>query len=124
MPVNYQLYPDENLVVVTYSGDLSLQDIIEIRKQGMADPDFNPEFHVIDDASAVTSTSLNFDQLSQASEKSIINRGVRRALVAVTDLQRGMANMYRVLSESEGHNFKVFSDIDEAKKWITADQNQ
>lgn len=118
MPASYQLYPDEHFVIVSYSGVLTLKDIIEVRQQGMTDPDFDAAFNVIDDVSAVKSTDIDFDSLSSLSAKSIAKVGVKRAMVAQTDLQKGMANMYRVLSESHGHVFNVFDSVERAIEWV------
>lgn len=118
MPASYKLYPDKKLVVVTYSGDVSLKDIISVRQQGVADPDFDPGFNVIDDVSEVKTTNIRYDEFNFISGKSVANTGVKRALIAVTDFQKGMANMYKVLSESHGHLFKVFDDVDKARKWM------
>jgi len=118
MPASYKLYPGKKLIVVTYSGDLSLEDIMAIRQQGMADPEFDPDFDVIDDVSAVNTADIRYDELNLISGKSVANTGVKRALIAVTDFQKGMSNMYKVLSESHGHFFRVFDDVDKARDWI------
>ena len=118
MPASYELFPEDHLVVVTYSGILSLEDIIAVRQQGMQDPDFDTNYDVIDDVSRVDSTDIQFEELNQLSGKSVAKTGVKRAIVATTDFQRGMANMYRVLSESHGQEFNIFEDFTVAKKWI------
>jgi len=121
MPASYKLYPGKNLIVVTYSGGVTLEEIIAVRKQGSADPEFSPDFDVIDDISAVKSSDIKFEDLDFISRKSVASTRVKRALIAVTDFQKGMANMYKVLSESHGHIFRVFDDVDKARKWILGD---
>lgn len=118
MPASYELFPEDHLVVVTYSGVLNLEDIIAVRQQGMQDPEFDANYDVIDDVSRVDSTDIRFEELDQLSGKSVAKTGVKRAIVAITDFQRGMANMYRVLSESHGQEFNIFEDFSAAKKWI------
>lgn len=118
VPISYKISPDQGLMSVYYSGGLTMVDILELRKYGAADSDFNPSFHVIDDISKVTSTSIDYGSINQLSAHSMVRPGVKRALVAVTDLQLGMANMYRVLSESAGQHFKIFNDYKSAVKWV------
>jgi len=118
VPASYQLYSHDNLVVVTYTGNVTLQEVMAVREQGKADPNFDTAFDVIDDVSAAESSDIKFGELGFLSGKSIAKTGVKRALVAVTDFQKGMANMYKVLSESHGHHFKVFDDFDKARKWV------
>ena len=118
MPASYELFPEDHLVVVTYSGELSLEDIIAVRQQGMQDPEFDTNYDVIDDVSRVESTDIRFEELGQLSAKSVAKTGVKRAFVVTTDFQRGMANMYRVLSESHGQSFEIFKDFEQAKKWV------
>ena len=119
MPVRYKILPENNLVVVHYTGVLTLEDISSVRKEGASDPDFSPDYHVIDDITGVTSTKINFDDLSHISGKSVASKGVKRALVAETELQFGMARMYQTLSESHGQKFQIFRGYDAAFEWIT-----
>lgn len=118
MPVSYTIFPENRLVVVSYSGDLILEEILETRIKGAQDPDFDPSYHVIDDVSAVTGTKLKFEELSRISGQSVVNKDAKRALVAVSDLQQGMAKMYQILSESAGYSFKIFSSLQAAREWI------
>jgi len=118
MPASYELFPKDRLIVVTYSGVLSLEDVVAVRQQGIEDPEFDTNYDVIDDVSRVDSTDIRFEELGQLSGKSVAKAGVKRAFVVTTDFQRGMANMYRVLSESHGQEFNIFEDISVAKNWI------
>lgn len=119
MPVSYKVFADSQLVVVLYSGELTLEEIINARKEGASDPEFNPSYNVIDDITAVTASAINFDDLSSISGKSVASLGVKRALVAETDFQYGMARMYQALSESHGHVFKIFREYDAAAEWVS-----
>ncbi|MDH5393874.1 MAG: STAS/SEC14 domain-containing protein [Gammaproteobacteria bacterium] len=118
MPVSYQIFADKKLIIVTYSGALTLEEIMNARKESAADPAFEPVYNVIDDVRAVLSSSINFNEIASISGKSVLNAGVKRALVVSTDLQKGMAHMYKVLSESSGHTFHIFEDYDQALAWV------
>ena len=118
MPVSYQIFTQKKLTIVSYTGELTLEEIIMARKQGAADPDFDPSFNVIDDIRGVTSSAISFDDIAKISSKSVLNTGVKRALVVSTDLQKGMAHMYKVLSEASGHIFEIFEDYELAYDWV------
>lgn len=118
MPADYKLNHEKKLLVVSYSGELTVQDIIDLRVKGMKDPEFNPSYHILDDLTAVTSTNINYDNVNQIASDSVAQPGVKRALVAVTNLQLGMANMYKVVSEPSGQIFKIFKDYDTALEWV------
>ncbi|MDH5516389.1 MAG: hypothetical protein OEY36_01045 [Gammaproteobacteria bacterium] len=118
MPVKYQIFPEKKLVIVSYSAELTLQEILAARKKGAADPDFDPAYNVIDDISAVKSSTISFDDIAGISGSSVANKGVKRALFVATDLQKGMAHMYKVLSEASGHDFRIFTDYDQACEWV------
>lgn len=72
----------------------------------------------IDDVSGVTSTDISTDELSGLAEKSIIQKDVKRALVANEKLQHGLARVYMSHAEYVGHNFKLFDSVEKAKAWI------
>lgn len=123
MPASLELFPEQNYAIVTYSGDLTTEDIMQIRKLGQENPAFSPRMDVIDDITLVESTNIQFDQMNQLSSKSVAKSGVKRALVVKTEFQLGMANMYRTLSESYGHHFEIFDSMKQAKKWILFSEN-
>ncbi len=118
MAIDYQIFPEKQLIVSYYSGFITLDDIVNLRKRVFADPRFNPNLHSIDDLTGVTDVNLDFDRLRGLSTGSLIRQGIRRALVAKTDLQFGMARMYQTVSEWEGQNFFVFHDIADAMSWV------
>ena len=118
MPVEYKILKDKRLVIVNYEGMLKLDEILAARVKCATDPDFDPDYNIIDDISGVTSSDINFDDVSRIAGNSVAHTGVKRALLAVSDFQRGMANMYQVLSESSGHKFHIFNDYDDAYRWV------
>lgn len=118
MPVDYKISADQHLVIVRYFGNLKLDEIMAARLKGATDPDFDPTYNVIDDISEVTASDIDYEMVRKITQQSVVQQGVRRALIAVTDLQRGMANMYKVLSESAGHRFEVFNDFEEGMNWV------
>ncbi|MCK4709992.1 MAG: hypothetical protein KAU21_15345 [Gammaproteobacteria bacterium] len=118
MPVSYKILPEKKLMVLHYTGELTVEEILNVRKEGAADPDSNPAYHVIDDITGVTFSKINFNDLSRISGQSVATKGVKRALVAETELQFGMARMYQILSESYGQIFQIFRDYDAASEWV------
>ena len=89
-----------------------------MRQKGASDPGFDSSYNVIDDISAVESSDINYEMIQRVSSQSVAKQGVRRALIVATDFQRGMAKIYKVLSESAGHNFEIFEDYDAGMDWV------
>jgi len=105
-------------VVLHYGKELSVDLVQGIRSVVMQDADFNPEFNVIEDVTEVVDVKLDFQEMSQIAGKSVIKKKTRRAFVAKTDLQYGLARSYQTLSEAEGQEFMVFRDFDAAMIWV------
>ncbi|MDH5425056.1 MAG: hypothetical protein OEY29_08695 [Gammaproteobacteria bacterium] len=120
MPVQYKIYPEDELIIVSYSGDLKITEILEARSAIVQDADFNSLFNVLDDIREVVESSIHFSDLEAIAGKSAVQTGVKRALVAESDFQFGMARMYQLLSEASGYAFKVFRVYDEALLWINS----
>ena len=119
MAVSYEIFPDKQLIISHLEGELTEHDIISLRAQVMQDELFNPAYHVIDDVTGVTRLSIDMDKLQALSKNSLVQSHIRRALVARTDYQYGMARVYRAFSEASGHEFQVFRSIEEAMAWIS-----
>lgn len=45
----YQFVPELQLIITSYYGDISMNDILQLTKAFMSDKDFNPEFDVLID---------------------------------------------------------------------------
>ena len=118
MAAEYKIYPDDHLIVATYSGVFTVEDILGLRQRILQDPDYCADFHVLDDVTRVEEIDADFSRMAPVPSGSIITKGIRRALVAKTDLQFGMARTYQMLSDNAGHQFEVFRDYDEALAWV------
>jgi len=124
MPVDYKIEADKRLVIVRYYGHLKLEEVIAIRQKGASDPDFDPAYNIIDDISAVESSDINYEMIQRVAAQSVAKKGVRRALIVQTDLQRGMAKIYKVLSESVGHHFEIFEDYKAGMDWVMGSESE
>ena len=118
MASDYKIYPDDNLIVTIFSGTFTVEDILQLRQRIQQDSEYRADYSVIDDVTRVEEVDADFTRMLPVTSGIIIKRGIRRALVAKTDLQFGMARTYQLLSESEGHMFKVLRDYDKALAWI------
>lgn len=123
MAAQYEIFPLQRLIVTTYSGTFTINDVISLRIQIANDPAYQPDFNSLDDVTRVEKIDADFKQLAHMSSGVIIEKGVRRALVASSSTQFGMVRIYQALCEQQGHIFNIFDNYDEAHAWITGDIN-
>jgi hypothetical protein len=119
MAVEYHIDTEARLLIARFSGEFTVGDVIRLRSLGRQDPRLQAGFSTIDDVTGVTEISMSQDDLARLAQQSVVQPGVRRALVAKTDLQFGMARMYQTFSEFSGQSFQVFRDIEAARAWLT-----
>lgn len=120
---DYKIYPEQDLIINTYSGIFTIDDIVSLRQRIGEDPQYRPDLNVIEDVSRVEEVDADFSRLAGVSGGIIIEKGVKRCFVVDTDLQFGMARTYQMLSENSGHLFQIFRDYDQAYTWITQHQS-
>jgi hypothetical protein len=56
--------------------------------------------------------------MARLANTSILAPEVRRAFVAATTLQYGMARMFTTMSDQRNHVTQVFRDLDDAEAWL------
>jgi hypothetical protein len=116
---DYRIHPKQNLIVNTYSGVFTIEDVVSLRQRIGEDPEYHADMNVIEDVSRVEEVDADFSRLAGVSSGIIIKKGMKRCFVVDTDLQFGMARTYQMLGENAGHQFQIFRDYDEAYSWIT-----
>ena len=122
MPISYRIDPERGLVVTTASGILTDDDIIELKRQLAADPDFKAGMRELSDVRAVTDLQVSTNgvrRMVAMDERpaSTANRH-KLAIVAGTDATFGMARMYQMFTESNQPHVAVFRDYDKARQWL------
>ena len=122
MPITYQIDPAEEIVFTTSEGDVTLDDIAEHCRKLKADKAFNPSFSELLDYRA-TSPALSLDEMRHvASSLDPYSGDARRAIVASSDLNYGVARMFEAVHA--GITVAVFRSMDEALEWLRPERDR
>jgi hypothetical protein len=120
MSIEYTILPSRRLVHVRIWGVVSVTDLLEHYRALQADCAFDPAFWQLTDMREVTDVRGDGCDVALAARSRTFTPGVRRAVVAATDLQFGMARMFATYAEAFGHTVRVFRDLRSAKEWVGA----
>jgi hypothetical protein len=118
MSLSYTIDAKRRLIIVRAGGVLTEGDVIRVREQLRDDPAFDREFDQLFDAREVEDIALSKDGMSRLADTSILAPAVRRAFLAATTLQYGMARMFKTFSEQRQHTTQVFRELEEAELWL------
>lgn len=119
MSLSYAIDADRRLIVVRAYGVLTEADVTRVREQIRVDPGFNREFDQLFDARDVEDIALSKEGMARLADTSILAPEVRRAFVARTTLQYGMARMFTTMSEQRQHITQVFRELEQAESWLS-----
>jgi len=114
---------DNNIgVTFTCKGEFSFDEVFNENKNLFEKDNFATLKYWIIDRTQAEQYSLTTDQVKTLSEICInaanINKSLVHILISKTDLEYGLANMFRAYAEKSGWQFKSYKDINEAKQWI------
>jgi|SRR5689334_5658011 hypothetical protein len=121
MPVNVRVDRSQKLVVTTYSGHVTDEDVArqisEINRHGP----YDEEFRAITDFTAVTQFEISSDQIRLVAESKSPLEKARRVMVAPSDVAYGTSRMFQMLAGRTRPNISVVRTLDEAYKALAVD---
>ncbi|HUA15469.1 MAG TPA: hypothetical protein VMG31_09235 [Verrucomicrobiae bacterium] len=120
MPLRYVIYRELRLVVSTGQDRLTYDEARAHQEQLIRDPDFNPEFNQLLDATAVTDVEIVTDQARMLATRSVFASTSRRAFVATRPAIFGMGRVFGSYHETikEPSHVRVFYDMPSALEWL------
>jgi len=120
MPVRSTIYKEQRLVVTIEEGRVTFDDMRANGERLLNDPEFDPEFSQLSDATLATDTDLSSNNLRTLYERKVFSNSARRAVVAPNDFTYGMARMLQTFVElsKNGPDVEVFRDRASALKWL------
>ena len=120
MPVRSIIYKKLRLVVTTEEGCVTFADMRANLDRLLNDPDFNPEFNQLSDATQATDSDLSTDNTRTLFKRKVFSTTARRAVVAPSEFAYGMARMLETYVElsRNGPVVAVFRDRASALKWL------
>ena len=120
MQVERMIDSDARVVILTVSGYLGDEGLLELADELAKAPELEPDFALLIDlrqANGHSVTSAGVRRL--VSRPLVLSAASRRAVVVPSHLGYGMARMYEMLREDRGGATRAFRDYDEARRWVT-----
>src|SRR5580704_611018 len=120
MPCSYTIYRDRHLVVTTASDVFTFAEAMAHEDKLYVDPDFDPTFVHLVDATRVSGTELTASEISRLARRTKFSPKSRKALVVSTPLLFGLARMFETYLQLSGaaEFVKVFKQRDQAMEWL------
>ena len=107
-------------MVTIEEGRVTFGDMLANHDRLLNDPDFNPEFNQLSDATLATDTDLSASNAGTLYDRRVFSPGARRAVVAPSAFTYGVARMLQTYVElsKNGPVVEVFHDRASALKWL------
>lgn len=119
MPTTYEINAARGVIIVTVTGDLTDEGLLDMHRRLNADPAVKPSFATLFDLRQANGITVTTDGIrALAALPLVLSPESRRAVVVPSDLGFGMARMYGMRRAASGAKVEVFRDFDEASHWI------
>jgi len=121
LPAQYRIDSESRIIFSTARGVLTEEDLRGHQSRLLADPAFDPKFDQLWDFSEVTKLHVERKAVSHLAQARSFEAGVKRAVVAPSDLAFGMARMFQLLHDQAPEEVRVFRSQEEAQGWLGID---
>ena len=124
MPMSYRIDPHDGVALLSASGTLTDDEMIDCVARLRADPALAPGMPTLSDMRGVTELQITSDGIQQMFDmmtKTEPNRGdAQAAIVTGNDLTFGMARMMSMMGDAKHlhPHFRAFHDMPEARAWL------
>jgi hypothetical protein len=119
MAVRIAIDAARGLVIVTVTGELSDETLLEIPAALHANPELRPESSLLVDLSGAEGRRVTSAGVRRLAEQPLyFAKSSRRAVVVPSDLGFGVARMYDLLRDASGGGVRVYRDRAEAEAWL------
>ncbi len=124
MPESFEIDPRVGLVTSRVWGVVTDEEVRQHYLRLLADPRFDPSFRQLADVTGVTAVAASVTTVAVIARTTLFREGVRRAVVASSDLQYGMARLFAAYSEEGRQNVRVFRDLAAARAWLALGETE
>jgi len=118
MPIDYRILQAERLVVATFEGLITWQEIRTYRSRLRADPGFSADMDSLADMSGVTSFEPTADEMRSIVLDDPFGPTSRHAAIAPNAAVYGMLRMYELTADRSEALSRVFRDAAAAQAWL------
>ena len=120
MPIAWEVDPARSLVLMTATGDVTMADWLQARREYGGDPAMLACRRFLVDLRQAA-MALRGDEVRALSgtrrELPFVTPESRTAVVVANPLAYGLSRMYELTRKDDGR-FRVFDDYDQALRWI------
>src|ERR1700688_540611 len=121
MPFSYKIDKERRLMMSTASGVITMAEALAHQEELLKDPEFDPSFGQLGDATQVTGVELSSSDLRALSQTRVHSPNSRRAILVSGDLVFGLARMFGIFREMMGETgIRVFRNLEDALEWVLA----
>ncbi|MGA2858757.1 MAG: hypothetical protein ABSE40_17950 [Candidatus Sulfotelmatobacter sp.] len=120
MPCSYAIYKERRLVITKVWDRVAFSEIRSHQEQFRNDPDFDPQFNLLIDATAATALDVSTDEARTIASQGLFSPVSRRAFLASNPAIFGMARLigvYHAMSTKQ-EQLRVFYDRALALQWL------
>ena len=121
MGTQFTIDVKQRLVLSTFFGESTEEEIIDMASRIRSHPDFDPSFSEIVDCSAASGAGISTAAIERISRrKNIFDRTSLHVIVAPKDHVFGLVRMAQTMAEQMVPNVAVVRTMEEARKIIAA----
>ncbi len=120
MPCSYAIYKERRLVITKVWDRVTFSEIRSHQEQFRNDPDFDPQFNLLIDATAATALDISTDEARTIASQGLFSPASRRALLASNPAIFGMGRLigvYHAMATKQ-EQLRVFYDRALALQWL------
>lgn len=120
MQVGRQVNTVDRIVVLSVSGEIGDQDLLNLAMEVENAPDVEPDFSLLVDLRGADGRNVTSAGVRALAKRPFaLSPASRRGIVVPSELGYGMARMYEALRDAQGGAIRVFRDYEEAERWVT-----
>jgi len=120
MPVKREIDKSSRLITLSFAGEISFRDIQQGRESMLNDPDFDPSFDLLWDATLMTSIHLSGNQAFLLAQLRVMSKTSRVVFVGPWRPVYGVVEAFETycsMVDDPGHT-QAFRDRKEALEWL------
>lgn len=118
--MKYQIIPEKNLIIETFSGRVTLDDVVSFLKGILDDPDYSPELNGIVDFREAD-LDVSYDEIRGLVDW-LASRETRArgywAFVTDRPVTHGISRIFAALAEGLQRRIEYFGSLEQAARWI------
>ena len=121
MPASHRIDSSQRLVIRTFEGVLTDEDLLQDQASMRSAPSYKPEYPQLIDARGVERAEITTEVIRDLAHASPGAPQARRAFVVASDLAFGLARMFEIQRADAPEEVRVFRDMNQARTWLGLD---